>query len=72
MAKTSALVATYRVQLGPDFGFADLRAVLKPIAALGVSHLYLSPILAATPGSSHGYDWSPPARINPRLGGPDA
>jgi len=71
VAKTSALVATYRVQLGPDFGFADLRAVLKPIAALGVSHLYLSPILAATPGSSHGYDWSPPARINPELGGPD-
>ena len=26
------------------------------IAALGVSHVYLSPILQAVPGSSHGYD----------------
>ncbi len=71
MAKDVAPVATYRVQMGPDFGFADLRRVLKPIAALGISHLYLSPILAAMPGSTHGYDWSPPARISPALGGLD-
>ncbi|MFT4201207.1 malto-oligosyltrehalose synthase [Gordonia sp. (in: high G+C Gram-positive bacteria)] len=69
MAKHVAPVATYRVQLSPDFGFSDLRKALKPIAALGVSHLYLSPVLAAMPGSTHGYDWSPPARINPALGG---
>ena len=71
MAKHVAPVATYRVQLSPDFGFSDLRRVLKPIVALGVSHLYLSPILAAMPGSTHGYDWAPPARINPALGGLD-
>ncbi|GED98242.1 malto-oligosyltrehalose synthase [Gordonia crocea] len=71
MAKNVAPVATYRVQLSPDFGFAELRRVLKPIVALGVSHLYLSPILAAMPGSTHGYDWAPPARINPELGGFD-
>lgn len=71
MAKHEPPVATYRVQLSPDFGFPDLRKVLKPIAALGVSHLYLSPILAAMPGSTHGYDWSPPARISPELGGPE-
>lgn len=66
-----APVATYRVQLTPEFGFAELRRALKPIAALGVSHLYLSPILAAMPGSAHGYDWSPPARISTVLGGRD-
>ncbi len=71
MAKNEPPVATYRVQLSPDFGFPELRKVLKPIAALGVSHLYLSPILAAMPGSTHGYDWSPPARISPELGGPE-
>ncbi|MFT3900298.1 MAG: malto-oligosyltrehalose synthase [Gordonia sp. (in: high G+C Gram-positive bacteria)] len=69
MAKTGAPVATYRVQLTPDFGFSELGKALKPIAALGVSHLYLSPILAAMPGSTHGYDWCPPAVISPELGG---
>ena len=35
---------------------------------LGVSHLYLSPILAARRGSMHGYDVVDPTRINPELG----
>ncbi|MGH7618451.1 MAG: malto-oligosyltrehalose synthase, partial [Gemmatimonadaceae bacterium] len=35
---------------------------------LGVSHLYLSPILAARRGSQHGYDVVDPTRINPELG----
>ncbi|GAB10138.1 maltooligosyl trehalose synthase [Gordonia araii NBRC 100433] len=69
MAKYVGAVATYRVQLGSGFGFPELREALRPIAALGVSHLYLSPILAAMPGSTHGYDWAPPARISPELGG---
>jgi (1->4)-alpha-D-glucan 1-alpha-D-glucosylmutase len=33
-----------------------------------VSHLYLSPILAARRGSEHGYDVIDPTRINPELG----
>jgi len=43
--------------------------VVPYLAALGVSHLYLSPIWAARPGSSHGYDVVDHARINPELGG---
>ncbi|WOC13779.1 malto-oligosyltrehalose synthase [Gordonia sp. MP11Mi] len=64
-------VATYRVQLTPDFAFAEVAGILDHLVDLGISHLYLSPILAAMPGSSHGYDWCPPARISPELGGAD-
>jgi len=35
---------------------------------LGISHLYCSPILAARPGSTHGYDVVDPTRINPEIG----
>ncbi|MCF8611217.1 malto-oligosyltrehalose synthase [Gordonia sp. HY285] len=64
-------VATYRVQLTPDFAFAEVAGILDHLVSLGISHLYLSPILAAMPGSTHGYDWCPPARISPELGGAD-
>jgi maltooligosyltrehalose synthase len=36
---------------------------------LGISHLYLSPCLAAAKGSRHGYDVVDPSRVNPELGG---
>ena len=49
-------VSTYRVQLGPDLSFDDVRERLDYYVALGVSDLYLSPILQAAPGSTHGYD----------------
>lgn len=62
-------VATYRVQLTPDFAFAEVVGILQHLCELGISHLYLSPILAAMPGSQHGYDWAPPARISEVLGG---
>lgn len=60
--------ATYRVQLHAGFGFADAQALLPHLAALGVSHLYTSPLLAARPGSTHGYDGIDPTRLNPELG----
>jgi (1->4)-alpha-D-glucan 1-alpha-D-glucosylmutase len=61
--------ATYRLQLGPDFGF-DVAAGLVPyLAQLGVSHLYLSPCLQAARGSRHGYDVVDPTRVNAELGG---
>ena len=49
-------VSTYRVQLGPDLRFDDVVTRLPYYAALGVTHLYLSPVLRAAPGSTHGYD----------------
>ncbi|MFT3975005.1 MAG: malto-oligosyltrehalose synthase [Amaricoccus sp.] len=61
--------ATYRLQFGPDFGFAEAAAQAPYLAALGVSHVYLAPVFAARPGSTHGYDVTDPTRLNPELGG---
>jgi len=48
--------ATYRLQLRNGMTF-DKAATLSPyLASLGVSHLYLSPVFTAAPGSTHGYD----------------
>ena len=70
MTRRSAIpTATYRLQLHKAFTFADAQARLDYFAALGVSHLYLSPILAARAGSMHGYDVIDHRRINPELGG---
>ena len=63
-----ALTATYRLQMNAGFTFAHARARVDYFARLGVSHLYLSPILAARRGSMHGYDVVDPTRINPELG----
>ena len=62
-------LATYRVQLTAQFGFADAAARLPYLAALGVSHLYTSPITQARPGSTHGYDVVDHNTLNPELGG---
>ena len=61
--------ATCRIQLREGVDFAALTARLDQIADLGVSHLYLSPIFAATEGSTHGYDITDPTRIDDSLGG---
>jgi len=63
--------ATYRLQLHRGFTFADAAAVVPYLAKLGVSHLYVSPIMTARPGSLHGYDVTDPTRVNPELGGED-
>jgi (1->4)-alpha-D-glucan 1-alpha-D-glucosylmutase len=61
--------STYRLQLHPGFTFADAAERVPYLAELGVSHLYLSPILQAAPGSTHGYDVVDPGRLNDQLGG---
>lgn len=65
------LVATYRVQLTPTFGFDDTVDLLDHLVSLGVSHVYLSPIAEATPGSSHGYDVIDHTRVRSDFGGRD-
>ncbi len=70
------VLSTYRLQLrgssAPDpFTFADVEKLLDYFVALGVSHLYLSPILTAVPGSTHGYDVTDPTTVSAELGGPD-
>jgi (1->4)-alpha-D-glucan 1-alpha-D-glucosylmutase len=67
----SDLRATYRLQLGPQMRFADVRALVPYLRSLGVSHLYLSPSLTARSGSTHGYDVVDPTRVSESLGGED-
>ena len=61
--------ATYRVQMHAGFTFDDAAAIADYLAELGVSHLYLSPVLQAAAGSTHGYDVVDPTRVNVELGG---
>ena len=62
-------VSTYRLQLTSRFGFAQVAGIGGYLSALGVSHVYLSPILQAAPGSAHGYDVVDHSRISAELGG---
>ena len=64
--------ATYRLQLHHDNTLDDARQRLEHLAALGVSHVYLSPILTAVPGSMHGYDVVDHASVSSDLGGDEA
>ncbi|HVF14228.1 MAG TPA: alpha-amylase family glycosyl hydrolase, partial [Acidimicrobiales bacterium] len=61
--------ATYRLQLHSGFTFDHAAEIVDYLAELGVSHVYLSPILQAAPGSTHGYDVVDHSRINVELGG---
>jgi len=63
---------TYRIQVRPDFDLLTTAELVDYLAALGVGHLYTAPLLAATPGSAHGYDVVDHSRVNPELGGPAA
>ncbi|PQP43750.1 alpha-amylase family glycosyl hydrolase, partial [Mycolicibacterium austroafricanum] len=69
-----AVLSTYRLQMrgpasGEAFTFADAEKLVDYLADLGVSHLYLSPVLTAAEGSSHGYDVTDPTTISAELGG---
>lgn len=64
--------ATYRLQLNADFGFDAASKILPYLAKLGISHVYLSPILQAAEGSSHGYDVIDHNRLSEELGGEPA
>ena len=69
MSEARLLTAAYRLQLHSDFGFAAAADIVPYLADLGVSHLYLSPILQAAPGSMHGYDVVDHTRVSTDLGG---
>jgi len=65
----SAPVSTHRLQLEPDFTLEDALAQVDHLANLGVTHLYLSPVLQAASGSKHGYDVVDHSRVAQGLGG---
>lgn len=64
--------ATYRLQFHKGFTFDDAVKIVPYVAKLGISHVYSSPIQAAAPGSTHGYDIVDHSVINPELGGEEA
>ena len=49
-------VSTYRFQVSADLDLPEVARRLGYVHDLGVDWVYLSPLLAAEPGSSHGYD----------------
>jgi len=68
----SPVLSTYRLQMrGDSFTFADAEQLLDYLDELGISHLYLSPILTAAKGSTHGYDVTDPTTVSAALGGPE-
>src|ERR1700720_1141468 len=62
-------IATYRLQLTPNFDFDAAASIVPYLKALGITHLYASPFLKARKGSTHGYDIVDHTRLNPELGG---
>lgn len=62
--------ATYRLQFNRDFTFSDAAKIVDYLSALGISHIYASPIFKTRPGSMHGYDIVNHNQLNPELGTP--
>src|SRR5262245_48994392 len=64
-------ISTYRLQFNRDFRFSNALRVVDYLHELGITDLYASPILKARPGSTHGYDVTDPAQLNPEIGTPE-
>src|SRR5438477_5685158 len=60
--------STYRIQLNQGLRFSDALRILDYLHDLGITDLYLSPVLASRKGSNHGYDVIDPTRVDPDLG----
>jgi (1->4)-alpha-D-glucan 1-alpha-D-glucosylmutase len=71
MPLTSGPGAAYRLQLNGDFPFSRVTGLLDYLADLGIRTVYLSPVLQARKGSSHGYDVTDPGRLWEDLGRPE-
>lgn len=63
--------STYRLQISPDFTLQHATRVLPYLHRLGADWVYLSPLLEAEPGSTHGYDVVDHSRVDPDRGGPE-
>lgn len=60
--------ATYRLQFNHQFTFKQAEGLVDYLHDLGVSDCYVSPLFAARPGSTHGYDVTDHSKFNPELG----
>ena len=63
--------STYRLQIQRNFTLQDAAELTGYLRDLGVSAVYLSPILQSTPGSDHGYDTVDVTQIDQDRGGQD-
>jgi (1->4)-alpha-D-glucan 1-alpha-D-glucosylmutase len=60
--------ATYRMQFHGGFRFAEARELVPYLDRLGITDLYASPFLRASPSSTHGYDVFDHNALNPEVG----
>ena len=60
--------ATYRLQLGRQLRFDDVRELVDYMSDLGIGAAYLSPFFRARQGSTHGYDVVDHRQLDPVLG----
>jgi len=65
-------ISTYRLQITADFTLRHAAELVDYVSSLGVDWVYLSPVLQATRGSTHGYDVVDHASIDDERGGRDA
>ena len=63
--RTVRPLSTYRLQFNAGFRFEDAQRLVGYLHALGVSHIYSSPVLKARAGSLHGYDIIDHNSLNP-------
>lgn len=66
---TRTPISTYRLQLTGDFPLSDATGTVEYLRDLGVDWVYLSPLLQAVEGSTHGYDVVDHARVDVSRGG---
>jgi (1->4)-alpha-D-glucan 1-alpha-D-glucosylmutase len=68
MSSVQEPAGSYRLQFSSQFRFEDAQRVVSYLDALGITTCYASPLLQASPGSSHGYDICDHGRLNRDLG----
>ncbi len=64
--------ATLRLQFHKAFPLDAAIPLLDYFSALGISHIYSSPLLTSRAGSRHGYDTVDHASLDPEMGGEPA
>ena len=62
-------VATYRLQLSKDFTLREANHLSSYLKRLGISDVYVSPLLQAKKDSTHCYDAVNHGQINSQIGG---
>jgi len=69
MSNLQESAGSYRLQFSSHFRLEDAERLVSYLDALGITTCYASPLLQASPGSSHGYDICDHGRLNLELGG---